>query len=304
MSNIKSRNTQSNMNQMPNQIDIMGPMFADIDNNKNKVEVISSKYHTLFIEKDKLPADKIVIPTEVLAEMAAASGAEDFDVKQFGDEIQIEGPDKEYTKFSFYLGDIMHGSDEKENYFKLLKAFDTAKEDDVCRVYISSYGGSINEGDQIINHIKTNFSTENIITVLDPMGYSMASSVFLIGGTRVVSDTSSIMLHNYSMGVFGKGGEIKDMIEFNDDLLNDRAYHDYVIPGYITEEEFNQYKIGKEWWFNAEEMLDRGIATHYLTSNQELISAKEYFEMKSLIEDKPKKKTTSKKKTTKKPKKK
>ncbi len=241
------------------------------------VKTISSEFHTLFIEEETVSPGSIVIPMEIISQLTGGQELP-FNVNELGESIQLNAPEIKMKKYTLFIGDFMQADERKEPYYKILKEFSKAEPEDQIVIYVSSDGGSIDEGIQIMKHIRSNFTHDNITTILDPKGYSMGSFMFLIGNTRVISEDSKIMLHNYSMGAWGKGGEIKDYVDFSDEIFKEQAHKRYVDTGYITEGEFEQFLIGKEWWFNCKTMCERKMATHVSTDNGELFTAEEYLE--------------------------
>ena len=258
-------------NLTPEMVEALG-----IDNDPD-VKTISSEFHTLFVEDESMSPGSIVIPIEIISKLTANVEIP-FNISDIGDSIQLDAPEFKYKKYTLFISDFMQTEDKKENYYRILKEFSKAKPEDKIVIYVSSDGGSIDEGIQVMKHIRSNFIPENITTILDPKGYSMGSFMFLIGNTRIISEDSTIMLHNYSMGTWGKGGEIKDYVDFADELFTKHAHKRYVETGYITEEEFNQFLIGKEWWFNCKTMCERKMATHVSTDDGESLTAEEYLD--------------------------
>jgi len=296
---IAKRRLDSNTKQQP-QGDL-AEMLGIMDKDKD-VKVISSEFHTLFVEDDSMSPGQLIIPMEVISQLVGDTKDTAFDLNSLGESIQLDAPEIKYKKYTLFIGDFMQPENTKEGYYKLLKEFSKVQPEDTIVIHVSSNGGSIDEGIQVMKHITTNFTKENITTILDPHGYSMGSFMFLIGNQRIVSQESSIMLHNYSMGAFGKGGEIKDYVDFTDVRFSKLAHKVYVEAGYLTQEEFDKYKLGKEWWFDCEDMATRGIATHVMTDTGEIVESPTYMEIVVGLDEetKPKKKPAKKKPSVKK----
>ena len=101
-------------------------------------------------------------------------------------------------------------------------------------------------------------------TFLDSSGYSMGALLFSMGDQRLVYDYSSLMYHNYSSMAWGKGDEMKAYVEHAEKNIHE-FFHDIVAKqGFLTEEEFQEMLIGKDFWFDATQMAKRGIATHVI----------------------------------------
>ena len=128
-------------------------------------------------------------------------------------------------------------------------------------VHINSTGGSVTEGIRLMDGLITT-GVINLTTELQPMGYSMGALLFMVGGKRVVTSHSDMMIHNYSAVAFGKGGEIIDAHNHHGKQFNALLVEYFVDPGYITKEEYTRILDGKDLWLTADEMCKRGIATH------------------------------------------
>ena len=84
---------------------------------------------------------------------------------------------------------------------------------------------------------------------------SAATMIFLCGDSFEVSEHSMFMFHNYSSGVFGKGGEMFDQLkherEWSAKLLKE-VYKDF-----LTETEINSILDNKDIWMDGEEVIKR-----------------------------------------------
>lgn len=148
-----------------------------------------------------------------------------------------------------------------------------AQTSDALDVRINSPGGSIDEGVRLFNILDNSFSGRTT-TIIESKAFSMGAMLFCKGDQRVVHPLSMLMFHNYSMFAMGKAGELTDQIEH----LNRMGHHyfdDIIVNGWLTQDEYKRMLDGKDYWFNAHQMLERGIATHVLIKNQ-LVSADEY----------------------------
>ena len=147
--------------------------------------------------------------------------------------------------------------------------------DSMLRVQIASGGGYVTEGLKLYNVLNNIFA--DCTTVLDPFGYSMGALTFVMGETRVIYKDSEIMFHDYGSGNFGKAGELISHLEHESKHV--RSFFRRVIMEergkFLTEKEFEQMLLGKDFWFGPEEMLRRGIATHIIIDGVE-VSAKKY----------------------------
>ena len=84
---------------------------------------------------------------------------------------------------------------------------------------------------------------------------SAASMIFLQATVFEISEHSMFMIHNYSGGTIGKGGEMYDNIvyerKWSDNLLH-KVYKDF-----LTEEEIHSVLNNKDLWLDGDEVLER-----------------------------------------------
>lgn len=151
----------------------------------------------------------------------------------------------------------------------LMNTLRNATTDDLLTIYISSFGGYADVMCKFKAIIDTMFHNR-CTTVLEPNGASAAAHIFIYGHTRIVYPYSYIMFHNYSSGVFGKGQEIMGNATFKDKYFNKMFTAD--LQDYLSEEELKDLFKGMDFYFDAEEMCRRGIATH-VNVNGELVTA-------------------------------
>jgi len=212
---------------------------------------INSEMHSLFIET--IAEKKILVDKE-------------------NNLYKIIPKHKEYT---IYIGKFFEQKRGLHNVFQQLRE---AKEEDILVLRINSGGGLVTEGQQFYNIIQEKFFNR-VVAYLDNYGYSMGALLFCMANKRVVYEYSDLMFHNYSGGIVGKGGEIKDRFKHKDKILK-RFFKDIVLkPGFLSKKEFEQMLLGKDFWMDTKELCKRGIATHVIVEGKE-ISAKEYLKLK------------------------
>lgn len=166
--------------------------------------------------------------------------------------------------------------DENKHFDDILHQLRKAGGDDILEVRVSSVGGDVSAGQRVIAVMEEMFKGRNI-TVLDPEGSSMAAMIFLAGDKRVVYAHSVCMLHNYSMGIFGKGGEIGDRYVSTNKSMN--KYLKTLIMPYVTKKEFKRILDGKDLYLDAKMLCKRGAATHVIYDGVEM-EAKAFLALK------------------------
>ena len=267
------------------------------------IKSISAGPHTLFIKDLPGKSDQIEASAEDLMSLVNIGFIDPTILQDQQESYLIDMPPQPPTKqYDLYLGDF----DQFENsdvvaVNVMLQIIEQADQNDTCIIHISSNGGSIDLGLRFMYSIRTTFLRENIITIADPQCYSMGSHLFVIGGHRYIEEDSALMLHDYSTGMGGKGNQIKDYIEHTEKRFNQLTIDQYVTPGYMSPDELEHFKIGKEFWFTADMIIDRGIATHVILRDGNVMSVEDYKAFTNpepIAEEKPKKKTATKKKVT------
>jgi len=187
-----------------------------------------------------------------------------------------------YTKYRLFLGPIMDMFTELN---PIMNPLLNAGKQDTLEVRIASGGGFVTVGYQLINVMENVFSGRTE-TVIDCTAGSMASAVFINGNKRTIYKYSSLMIHDFSGWFMGKSGEAGPKYEHSNDTFNNHFYNEMVKTGFITIEEFNRLKDGKDYYFGPEELLMRGMATHIILKGVEY-SAKAGLEIinESIVED-------------------
>jgi len=163
--------------------------------------------------------------------------------------------------------------ENKVNLAEIIQELRTLDPGDNVKLIINSPGGYVTEGASLINTLLS--LNVDIETTLLAQGASMGALVFCIGDRRVIYETSEIMFHNFSGGYVGKGGEIKDYISHKYKHFNN-FFKAFAIG--LSNTEMQKMFDGKEYWFDAEEMCRREIATHVNISGV-LVPAKKYLKI-------------------------
>lgn len=127
-------------------------------------------------------------------------------------------------------------------------------------IRLHSNGGSVDAGCRLLNVMQNQFPGRTT-GILESKGYSMGAMVFSHCDQRIVSPYSRLMYHNYSTFVGGKGGEIKDTWDGIEGIIED-IFRPIVDKGFLTEDEYERLRDGKDFWMGAKELCERGIATH------------------------------------------
>ena len=179
--------------------------------------------------------------------------------------------DENYTQYRMFVDDFM---EFERGLHEIYNELWNANNKDKLELRINSHGGLVNEGGQFYSIIKNKFNGR-CTTVLDNCGYSMGALTFCMGDKRVITERADLMFHDYSSGFGGKGGEIEARNKHTQKHIR-KFFKEVVLDtGFLTKDEFDKMIIGQDYWMGAEELCQRGIATHVLYNGKE-ITAKKY----------------------------
>jgi ATP-dependent protease ClpP protease subunit len=161
----------------------------------------------------------------------------------------------------FYLsGEI----GEPEDYIDWFDTIRNASAVDTVRIYINSGGGDLYT---TLQFLRVMAETEaHIVTSVEGACMSAATMIFLHGDQQEVTPHSLFMFHNYSAGVFGKGGEMYDQLQFerrwSENFMNE------VYSGFLTPEEISSMMHNKDIWMTSDEVVERLTALAELAAKE------------------------------------
>lgn len=138
-------------------------------------------------------------------------------------------------------------------YNDLFQVLINADKDDNVRMWIDSGGGQIGTTMRILAALR---DTEANVTVIGcGMAASAAGMLFLRSDNVIVTPEMQMMCHacNYLSG--GKQGEIFEDVMFRNEHLTQLLRETY--EGFLTESEITQMLIGKDFYFCADEIIQR-----------------------------------------------
>ena len=152
--------------------------------------------------------------------------------------------------YEFYLsGEI----EEPEQYIEWFDTIRHARETDKVKIYINSCGGDLYTA---IQFMRVLYDTDAEVTCsVEGACMSAATMIFMCADIFEVTPHSSFMLHNYSGGTFGKGGEMIDQLQHErkwSAKLMAEVYADF-----LTEAEVTQILDNRDIWMDGEEVVKR-----------------------------------------------
>ena len=141
--------------------------------------------------------------------------------------------------------------------YLLSKKLEELKDVSEINVYINSYGGEVAEGLAIYNALKRHKA--KVVTHCDGFACSISSVIFMAGDERVMSNTSTLMIHNAWSRVSGNANDFRKEA---DDLekITQLSVNAYMSQVSIPEEELKTM-MDEETWLMPQEALEYGFAT-------------------------------------------
>jgi len=176
-----------------------------------------------------------------------------------------------YKIYRIYIGRFF---ELKKGLHKVFNQLQRATDNDYIEFRINSGGGFIAEGQQFYNLLQYKFQGKSV-AILDNYGYSMGALLFCMAEKRVIYPHSDFMFHNYSAGAFGKGNELEARVKHLAKITRNFSKEIIVDKGFLSKKEFKQMLNGKDFWMDAKELCERGIATDIIINGRS-ISAKKY----------------------------
>lgn len=154
------------------------------------------------------------------------------------------------TKVRFRLNKEIY---DPEFYSQLLERIEHLSQNDCVEVVIDTVGGNLDGCIAICDALQ---STEAQVTgILVNKAFSAGACIALCCSNLEVRPNARMMLHSYSGGFAGKDHEIDLDYNFNKTFI--RKFFANCCEGFLTEEELQQMYDGKDWWFNAEDIIER-----------------------------------------------
>jgi len=171
--------------------------------------------------------------------------------------------------YEFYLSGEIEEATEYTEWFDIIR---NARATDTVKIYINSGGGDLYTALQFLRVLSE--TEAHVITSVEGACMSAATMIFLHGDEFEVTPHSLFMFHNYSAGVFGKGGEMFDQLQFerawSENFLRE-VYHEF-----LTTDEIKSMLDNKDIWMTSEQVLARiDLVLAKMAALQELEAEKE-----------------------------
>lgn len=148
---------------------------------------------------------------------------------------------------------ISSGIGYPDEYNELCYMLEHAYEGDIVTMHLNTPGGSIDSAFKIVAAMKK--CKAHIVGVLSGTVASAGTVITMFCDEIIVEDYTQFLIHNYSTGSQGKGGELVAYITFNDREL--RAAFSDIYKGFITKGEVDKIVADQDLWLNKSEILAR-----------------------------------------------
>jgi ATP-dependent protease ClpP protease subunit len=142
---------------------------------------------------------------------------------------------------------------EAKYYRTVLQGIESLGEGDVVLMNINSYGGQLDGAIAIINAIEN--TDADVHAEIDGVAASAASLIALASPSISVSPYATMMVHSATFGAFGKQSDVISHASFVDKQV--RVLMHSVYRDFLTDKELEEFIMGKEMWFDAEEIVRR-----------------------------------------------
>jgi ATP-dependent protease ClpP protease subunit len=142
---------------------------------------------------------------------------------------------------------------EAKYYRTVLQGIESLGEGDVVLMKINSYGGQLDGAIAIINAIDN--TDADVHAEIDGVAASAASLIALAAPSISVSPYATMMVHSATFGAFGKQSDVISHASFVDKQV--RVLMHSVYRDFLTDKELEEVIMGKEMWFDAEEIVRR-----------------------------------------------
>jgi len=155
--------------------------------------------------------------------------------------------------YKIYIFDII--SCDIIDYHRLIDLLHMVTKDDEVKIYIDSFGGSVQTGCMICAAMED--CKAHITTYALDMAFSMGSTIWAFGDTLELFPGAIIMFHNMSTFMYGYLGDIRTDLKIKEDIF-DRILEISIKKGILLQEEKDDIiNKNKDIYIPYEEMIKR-----------------------------------------------
>lgn len=142
---------------------------------------------------------------------------------------------------------------EPKYYRQVLTRLDSLGEHDQLEFRINTYGGNLDSTLALVNVIKN--TEADVIGYIDGVAASAGSIIALSCPTVHVAPHATMMVHSAFGGSAGILNNLANHSSFIDKQVRMLMKDTY--DGFLTDEELEQVYLGRELWFNSDEICTR-----------------------------------------------
>lgn len=152
--------------------------------------------------------------------------------------------------YEFYIsGEI----ESPECYIDIYDIIRHSNPNDIIKIYLNSFGGDLFSAIQFLRVLSE--SEAEIIVSVEGAAMSAATLLLLAADSVEITPHSSIMLHDYSSGAYGKGGDLHRQI-VHERRWSEKLFRD-VYEDFLSDTEITSMLDGKEIWLTSEDTICR-----------------------------------------------
>jgi ATP-dependent protease ClpP protease subunit len=142
---------------------------------------------------------------------------------------------------------------EAKYYRNVLQGIDSLSEGDLVLLNVNSYGGHLDGAIAIINAME--MTDADVHCNIEGVAASAASLISLAAPSISVSPYATMMVHSATFGAFGKQSDVISHASFVDKQVKTLMHSVY--QDFLTVKELEEVLMGKEMWFDADEIVRR-----------------------------------------------
>lgn len=164
--------------------------------------------------------------------------------------IDVNENGQSYIIVDYFLSETI---ENKSDYYEFLRVVNSTTRYDEIHIHINNYGGDLDAAIQMYHSLVR--CGARIVIYIEGACMSAATVVMMCADEIEFCPWSSIMIHAYSGGEFGKYQEIQSASEFHKEWFSN--FMNDVYGDFLTKKELTQVLGGKDLWLNADDAMNR-----------------------------------------------
>jgi len=164
--------------------------------------------------------------------------------------MSLEDPDSGQITHYIYINTYFESPDK---FTEVLALIDTVKKGELIIFKVNSGGGYLDSVLMIIDAIKA--CEAEAVCELSGTVASAATALALSCNDIYVAKHTTFMIHNFSAGSYGKGGEIE--VHVNSMLTTYKGFFEDIYRPFLTKRELKKVINGKDLYLDADEVYRR-----------------------------------------------